>query len=128
MFSFCLEPKFELAKGPVFCPVPSMTFKAYMDNIQAKTGKTQEDFWKLATKNHFVKQGKIVAKHAELLAWLKSEIGLGHVRANFIIYYICACALMTRRSVPNRKNGPIAQDTKNRKYIFCNYFFPLTNL
>ncbi len=62
-----------------------MTFKAYMDNIQAKTGKTQEDFWKLAIKKHFVKQGKIVAKHAELLAWLKSEIGLGHVHANFII-------------------------------------------
>ena len=65
-----------------------MTFKAYIDNIQAKTGKTQEDFWKLATKNHFVKQGKIVAKHAELLAWLKSEIGLGHVHANFIILFL----------------------------------------
>ena len=48
-----------------------MTFKAYIDNIQAKTGKTQEDFWKLAIKNHSVKQVKIVAKHAELLAWLK---------------------------------------------------------
>ena len=65
-----------------------MTFKAYMDNIQAKTGNTQEDFWKLAIKNHFVKQGKIVAKRAELLAWLKSEIGLGHVHANFIILYL----------------------------------------
>ena len=36
-----------------------------MDNIQAKTGKTQEDFWKLAIKKHFVKQGKIVAKHPD---------------------------------------------------------------
>ena len=59
-----------------------------MDNVQAKTGKTEEDFWKLAIKKHFVKQGKIVAKHAELLAWLKSEVGLGHVHANFIILYL----------------------------------------
>jgi len=29
-----------------------------MDNIQAKTGKKQEDFWKLAIKKHFVKQAK----------------------------------------------------------------------
>ncbi len=65
-----------------------MTFKAYMDNIQAKTGKTQADFWKLAIKKGFVKEGKIAAKHADLLAWLKSEIGLGHVHANFIILYL----------------------------------------
>jgi len=30
-----------------------MAFKAYMDNIQAKTGKTSEDFWKLALKKAF---------------------------------------------------------------------------
>ncbi len=65
-----------------------MTFKAYMDNVQAKTGKTPETFWKLAIKKGFVKGGKIVAKHADLLAWLKSEIGLGHVHANFIILYL----------------------------------------
>ncbi len=64
-----------------------MTFKAYMDNIQAKTSKTPEDFWKLAIKKGFVKRGEIVAKHADLLTWLKSEIGLGHVHANFIISY-----------------------------------------
>ncbi len=93
-----------------------MTFKAYMDNIQAKTGKTQEDFWKLAIKNRFVKQGKIVAKHAELLAWLKSEIGLGHVHANFVI--LCLRLRANDLSVPNRKNGPISQDTKNRSDFF----------
>ena len=65
-----------------------MTFKAHVDNIQAKTGRTQEDVWKLAIKKLFVKQGKIVAKHADLLAWLKSEIGIGHVHANFVISYL----------------------------------------
>ena len=65
-----------------------MTFKAYMDNIQAKTGKTPEDFWKMANEKGFIKDGKIVAKHADMLKWLKSDIGLGHVHANFIILYL----------------------------------------
>jgi hypothetical protein len=65
------------------------TFKGYLDNIQVKTGKTAEDFWKIANKKGFVKHGKVVSKHSEMLAWLKSkEIGLGHVHANFIILYL----------------------------------------
>jgi uncharacterized protein DUF4287 len=59
-----------------------------MDHIPAKTGKKSEDFWKLAIKKGFVKQDKIVVKHADLLAWLKSENGLGHVHANFIMLYL----------------------------------------
>lgn len=64
------------------------TFKAYMKNIQADTGKTPEDFWNLANRKGFVKKGKITAKHADLLAWLKSDIGLGHVHANMMITYL----------------------------------------
>jgi hypothetical protein len=65
------------------------TFKAYMENIQTLTGKKPDDFWKLANKKGFVKHGKIVATHAEMLKWLKSSaIGLGHVRANFMILYL----------------------------------------
>jgi len=59
-----------------------------MQNIEAKTGKSAEDFWQLANKKGFIKDGKIVATHARLLEWLKSEIGLGHVHANFIISYL----------------------------------------
>lgn len=65
-----------------------MTFKAYMNNIQAKTGKTPDDFWRLANEKGFIKDGKIVAKHANMLKWLKSDIGLGHVHANFMILYL----------------------------------------
>jgi len=65
-----------------------MTFKAYLDNIQAKSGKSPEDFWKLANKKGFVKHGRVVASHAELLKWLKAGIGLGHVYANIIILYL----------------------------------------
>jgi Domain of unknown function (DUF4287) len=65
------------------------TFKGYMDNIQIETGKTADDFWRLANKKGFVKRGKVVSKHSEILAWLKSkEIGLGHVHANFIILFL----------------------------------------
>jgi len=63
------------------------TFKAYARNIEAKSGKTPEYFWKLAMKKGFVKRGHTVAKHSEMLAWLKSEVGLGHVHANFIIRF-----------------------------------------
>jgi hypothetical protein len=59
-----------------------------MQNIEAKTGKSAEDFWELANKMGFIKEGKIVASHAQLLKWLKSDIGLGHVHANFIIMYL----------------------------------------
>jgi hypothetical protein len=64
------------------------TFRGYVENIEAKSGKTLEDFWKLANKNGFVKHGKVAAGHGEILEWLKSEIGLGHVHANFIILYL----------------------------------------
>lgn len=58
-----------------------MTYKAYIDNIQAKTGKTPEDFRKMA-------EAKGLVKYAELLKWLKTECGLGHGHANAIILYI----------------------------------------
>ncbi|MGD0636763.1 MAG: DUF4287 domain-containing protein [Nitrososphaerales archaeon] len=64
-----------------------MTFKAYLDNIQAKTGKSPKEFLELAKKKGFITDGKIVAKHAELLGWLKTEMGLGHGHANAMILY-----------------------------------------
>ena len=64
------------------------TFRAYLGNIQAKSGKTPDEFWRLANKKGFVKRGKVVATHAVMLKWLKSEVGLGHVHASFMIMYI----------------------------------------
>jgi Domain of unknown function (DUF4287) len=58
-----------------------LTYKAYIDNIQAKTGKSPEDFRRMA-------EQKGLAKHRELLAWLKNDCGLGHGHANAIILYI----------------------------------------
>ena len=58
-----------------------MTYKAYLDNIQAKTGRSPEDFRKMAAQ-------KGLTTHAELLKWLKTECGLGHGHANAMILYI----------------------------------------
>jgi len=58
-----------------------MTYKAYIDNIHAETGKTPEDYLKMAKEKGLVKYG-------ELLRWLKTDCGLGHGHANAIILYI----------------------------------------
>jgi hypothetical protein len=65
-----------------------MTYKAYLDNIKKQTGKTAEDFAVLARKKGFVKDGKVVAKHGEIVSWLKSEFGLGHGHANAVVLYL----------------------------------------
>jgi hypothetical protein len=65
-----------------------LSFKAYMQNVQAKSGKPPEDFYRITTEKGFIVDGKIVASHKQLLEWLKSDIGLGHVHANFIIAYL----------------------------------------
>jgi hypothetical protein len=62
-----------------------LTFKAYLDNVQAKAGKSPDDFVGLAKKKGLIENGKIVAKYADLLAWLKSDMGLGHGHANAMI-------------------------------------------
>jgi Domain of unknown function (DUF4287)/Domain of unknown function (DUF5655) len=51
-----------------------MSFQAYIDNIRAKTGKTPEDFIKLAAQNR-------LTKHGEIVTWLKSNFALGHGHA-----------------------------------------------
>jgi hypothetical protein len=58
-----------------------MTYQAYLDNIKAKTGKTPDDFCKLAAK-------KGLTKFPELMAWLKSDFGLGQGYATAIAHEI----------------------------------------
>ncbi len=60
-----------------------MSFQAYIDNIKAKTGKSQEDFKKLAEKKGFLKKGELVktVKATEITNWLKEEFELGHGHA-----------------------------------------------
>jgi hypothetical protein len=66
-----------------------MSFQAYLDNIQAKTGKTAEDFVKLATQKGFIEKGvlKSSVKATEIVQWLKDEYELGHGHAMSIFAY-----------------------------------------
>ena len=58
-----------------------MTLQAYLDNIKAKTGKTPKDFQALARQKGLVKRSEIVA-------WLKTDFGLGHGHANAIAHVL----------------------------------------
>ena len=55
-----------------------MSFQAYIDNIKTKTGKTPEDFRKIAEKKGLLKPG---VKAGEIVAWLKKDFGLGYGHA-----------------------------------------------
>lgn len=64
-----------------------MSFQAYLDNIEAKTGKSPADFKKLAKEQGFVSSGKLRAdvKAGEVVAWLKRDFQLGHGHAMAIL-------------------------------------------
>ena len=76
-----------------------MTYKAYIDNIKAKTGKDPE-YYLAAAKE------KGLTKHSELLSWLKTDMGLGHGHANAIILYI---------KDPEGAKNKIREDAKKEK-------------
>ena len=60
-----------------------MSFQAYIDNIKTKTGKSPEDFKKLAEKKGFLKKGELLptVKAGQIVAWLKEDFELGHGHA-----------------------------------------------
>lgn len=55
-----------------------MSFQAYIDNIKTKTGKTPDDFKKLAEKKGLLEPG---VKAGQVVSWLKEDFGLGHGHA-----------------------------------------------
>ncbi len=58
-----------------------MSFQAYLDNVEEKTGKTPNDF--IAEAKH-----KNLSAHNEIMAWLKNDYALGHGHANAITHVI----------------------------------------
>lgn len=62
-----------------------MSFQAYLDNIEVKTGKTPNDFIELAKVKGF---NNPAIKAGEIVAWLKGDFGLGHGHAMAIVHVI----------------------------------------
>ena len=64
-----------------------MSFQAYLDNIEAKTGKSATDFKRLAATKGFTEKGTLRAgvKAGEIVAWLKQDFELGHGHAMAIV-------------------------------------------
>ncbi|GAB2776991.1 hypothetical protein GCM10027275_19940 [Rhabdobacter roseus] len=58
-----------------------MSFQAYIDNIQKKTGKSPEDFKKIAEEKGFLQNGALAVKATQVTDWLKEEFELGHGHA-----------------------------------------------
>jgi hypothetical protein len=57
-----------------------MSFQGYLDNIQAKTGKTPDDFKQLAEQKGFTQNGSlaVTTKAGDIVKWLKEDFDLGH--------------------------------------------------
>lgn len=61
-----------------------MSFQAYLDNIEDKTGKTPREFVELATERGFGPG----TKAGEILAWLADEFGLGRGHGMALVHVI----------------------------------------
>ena len=58
-----------------------MSFQAYLDNVEEKTGKTPNDFIAEAKE-------KNLTEFKDIIAWLKKDYGLGLGHARAIAYVI----------------------------------------
>lgn len=71
--------------GDYWIILAGMSFQAYLDNIEAKTGKTPNEFIELARERGYdqpdVKAGVIVN-------WLKEDFGLGRGHAMALVHVI----------------------------------------
>jgi hypothetical protein len=67
-----------------------VTFKAYLDNIQAKTGVAPDGFLRLAREKGFADDMGVAkgVKATQITDWLKADYGLGHGHAMAIVALI----------------------------------------
>ncbi|MBT2496947.1 MULTISPECIES: DUF4287 domain-containing protein [Microbacterium] len=61
-----------------------MSFQAYLDNIETKTGLTPRQFIELATEKGFDQ----TTKAAPIVAWLKEDYALGQGHAMALVHVI----------------------------------------
>lgn len=72
-----------------------MSFQAYLDNIEAKTGKPPEEFMQLAQAKGFTGE----TKAGEIVQWLKDDFQLGHGHAMALVHVIKNGAVISDRHV-----------------------------
>jgi hypothetical protein len=88
-----------------------MSFQAYLDNVEEKTGKTPNDFIAEAKK-------KNLTEFKDIIAWLKTDYELGTGYARAIAYVIQHGAEFTVRQTTGTHrdvSGTLKLDGKNSK-------------
>jgi len=83
-----------------------MSFQAYLDNIEEKTGKTPNEFIALAKSKGFNKD----TKAGEILTWLKDDYALGRGHGMALIYVIKNGAQIGEKHV---NSGGVHSDPTN---------------
>lgn len=88
-----------------------MSFQAYLDNIEEKTGKTPKQFIAEAKKKKFT-------EFKDIIAWLKTDygLGLGHARAMaYVIQHGAEFELKHATGTHRDVSGTLKLDGKARK-------------
>ena len=67
-----------------------MSFQAYLDNVEAKTGKSADDLKALAIDKGLAAADGLAPgiKPGAVIDWLKSDFDLGHGHAMAIVAYL----------------------------------------
>jgi hypothetical protein len=76
-----------------------MSFQAYLDNIETKTGKTPNEFVALARQKGY---DAPETKAGTIVAWLKDEFGLGRGHAMALVHVIKNGAQISDKHVGTR--------------------------
>ena len=88
-----------------------MSFQAYLDNIEEKTGKTPNEFIAEAKR-------KKLTESKDIIAWLKKdyELGLGHARAlDYVIRHGANFEVRQTTGTHRDASGTLKLDGKLRK-------------
>ncbi len=72
-----------------------MSFQAYLDNIEDKTGKTPQEFLDEAKQKGFGPD----TKSSEIVQWLADDYGLGRGHAMALVYVIKNGATISEKHV-----------------------------
>ena len=88
-----------------------MSFQAYLDNVEEKTGRTPNDFIAEAKQ-------KNITEFKDILAWLKKdyELGTGHARAvAYVIQHGAEFEVRQTTGTHRDASGTLKLDGKNAK-------------